>query len=39
MVIDTVSINISINIVIHLLKETENYILPILNHLSARNFA
>lgn len=38
MVIDTVSINISI-IIIHLLRETENHILPILNHLSARSFA
>lgn len=38
MVIDTVSINISITI-IHLLRETENHILPVLNHLSARNFA
>lgn len=37
MVIDTVSINIS-SIIIHLLRETENHILPILNHLSARNF-
>lgn len=38
MVIDTVSINISI-IIIHLLRETEDHILPILNHLSARRFA
>lgn len=38
MVIDTVCINFSI-IVIHLLRETENHILPVLNHLSAKNFA